>query len=180
LNLIERLWKFVKKQCLYSIYYPDFNAFKEAISSCLDQCHTTYKEELNSLLTLRFQSFEKVNTIRYGIRYVLYVMHRIKVALHLHDYYRARFGIETSYRQKNQCRIRTTTKNLILRFLFVALAFILLNLWVYLLWYFVSRSRPGGQVVYQPLFPLKLMLEFLAHAVERRFPAITAIYLPDP
>jgi transposase len=63
LNLIERLWKFVKKQCLYSIYYPDFNAFKEAISSCLDQCHTTYKEELNSLLTLRFQSFEKVNTI---------------------------------------------------------------------------------------------------------------------
>ncbi|NJR63095.1 MAG: hypothetical protein HC769_32495 [Cyanobacteria bacterium CRU_2_1] len=31
LNLIERLWKFVKKQCLYSIYYADFNAFKAAI-----------------------------------------------------------------------------------------------------------------------------------------------------
>ncbi len=24
LNLIERLWKFVKKKCLYSIYYADF------------------------------------------------------------------------------------------------------------------------------------------------------------
>lgn len=118
---------------------------------------------------------------QHGIRYALYVMHRIKVALHqLHEYYRDRFGIETSYRQKNQCRIRTTTKNPILRFLFVALAFILVNLWVYLLWYFVSRPRPGGQVVYQQLFPLKLMLEFLAHAVERRFPAITAIYLPAP
>jgi transposase len=63
LNLIERLWKFVKKQCLYSIYYPDFSAFKEAITVCLNQCHTTYKQELDSLLTLRFQSFKKVKAI---------------------------------------------------------------------------------------------------------------------
>lgn len=38
LNLIERLWKFVKKQCLYFIYYPDFNSFKGSIVSCLEQC----------------------------------------------------------------------------------------------------------------------------------------------
>ncbi|QZZ23388.1 IS630 family transposase [Leptothermofonsia sichuanensis E412] len=63
LNLIERLWKFVKKQCLYSIYYADFSAFKEAITACLNQCHTTYKPELDSLLTLRFQSFKQVKTI---------------------------------------------------------------------------------------------------------------------
>ena len=63
LNLIERLWKFVKKQCLYSIYYPDFTAFKNAITSCLDQCHTTHKQELDSLLTLRFQSFKDVKAI---------------------------------------------------------------------------------------------------------------------
>jgi putative transposase len=118
---------------------------------------------------------------QHGIRYSVYVLHRVKVALHqLHPYYRERFGIETSYRLKNLCRIRTTTKNPTLRFLFVALAFILLNLWVYLLWYFVSRPKPGRQVVYQNLFPLKTMLEFLAHAVERRFPVITAIYLPLP
>jgi len=63
LNLIERLWKFVKKQCLYSIYYPDFDAFKEAISTCLGQCHTTHKKELDSLLTPRFQSFRKTKLI---------------------------------------------------------------------------------------------------------------------
>jgi len=28
LNLIERLWKFVKKQCLYSKYYSGFKDFK--------------------------------------------------------------------------------------------------------------------------------------------------------
>jgi transposase len=63
LNLIERLWKFVKKQCLYSTYYADFTAFKGAITDCLDQCHTTHKQELNSLLTWRFQSFKKVKSV---------------------------------------------------------------------------------------------------------------------
>lgn|GEM_PF-2355891 len=59
-----------------------------------------------------------------------------------------------------------------------SLAFILVNLWVYLLWFFVSSSRGGGPIVHQKLFPLKMMLEFLSHAVERRFAIITAIYLP--
>jgi transposase len=63
LNLIERLWKFVKKQCLYSIYYSDFTAFKKAITDCLEQCHTTHKQELSSLLTWRFQSFKKIKSI---------------------------------------------------------------------------------------------------------------------
>lgn len=63
LNLIERLWKFVKKKCLYSIYYADFNTFSKAISTCLDHTHDTYKVELDSLLTLNFQTFEKVTLL---------------------------------------------------------------------------------------------------------------------
>jgi transposase len=59
LNLIERVWKFVKKKCLYSHYYEKFPAFKQAISMCLQETSTTYKAELDSLLTLRFQLFEK-------------------------------------------------------------------------------------------------------------------------
>jgi transposase len=59
LNLIERLWKFIKKKCLWSKYYPNFQEFKTAISNCLNQTHTTYKDELASLLALKFQSFKK-------------------------------------------------------------------------------------------------------------------------
>ena len=59
LNLIERLWKFVKKKCLYSTYYANFSDLKRAITDCLNQTHTTYKLELDSLLTLRFQTLEK-------------------------------------------------------------------------------------------------------------------------
>ncbi len=64
LNLIERLWKFVKKKCLYSKYYPDFRGFKKAITECLEQTDTTYKKELDSLLTLRFQKFEKAQSVK--------------------------------------------------------------------------------------------------------------------
>jgi transposase len=53
LNLIERLWKFVKKKCLYSTYYEKFPAFQAAISKCLEETTTTYKSELASLLSLR-------------------------------------------------------------------------------------------------------------------------------
>lgn len=58
LNLIERLWKFVKKECLYSKYYKDFDTFKMAISKCLSETQTTHKKELSSLITLKFQTFK--------------------------------------------------------------------------------------------------------------------------
>jgi transposase len=59
LNIIERLWKFIKKECLYSKYYSNFADFKTSISQCLNQTHLKHKEKLDSLLTLRFQRFEK-------------------------------------------------------------------------------------------------------------------------
>ena len=51
LNLIERFWKFVKKQCLYSKYYPDSESFQRAILKCIEQAPTQHKDELDSLLT---------------------------------------------------------------------------------------------------------------------------------
>jgi transposase len=63
LNLIERFWKFVKKQCLYSKYYADHLAFQQAIITCIAQAPDKHKEELASLLTLKFQSFEATQVI---------------------------------------------------------------------------------------------------------------------
>jgi len=63
LNFIERLWKFVKKPCLYSKYYPDFSAFTSAIEDCLAHTQTTHKHALSSLLALNFQSFKKAQSL---------------------------------------------------------------------------------------------------------------------
>ena len=43
LNLIERFWKFVKKQCLYSKYYPDSVSFQQAVIACIEQAPITHK-----------------------------------------------------------------------------------------------------------------------------------------
>jgi len=60
LNLIERLWKFVRKECLYSKYYQKFPDFKQAIDNCIRNANKEHKDELESLLTWNFQSFQNV------------------------------------------------------------------------------------------------------------------------
>jgi transposase len=60
LNLIERYWKFLKKKCLKSKYYENFNLFKAAIITGLDRSNDDWQEDLNALLTLNFQSFDNV------------------------------------------------------------------------------------------------------------------------
>jgi transposase len=62
LNLIERLWKFVKKKCLYSKYYEHFGSFKKAISDVLANLDN-HQDELKTLLSLNFQTFTKVKII---------------------------------------------------------------------------------------------------------------------
>ena len=60
LNLIERLWRFVRKQSLDSIYYEDFAQFTTAIDQCLDGLPTVHKGEMETLLTHKFQTFGDV------------------------------------------------------------------------------------------------------------------------
>ena len=57
LNLIERLWKLTKKECLNSKYYNNFALFSGAISTFLTTMCSTHQKQLDSLLTLNFQLF---------------------------------------------------------------------------------------------------------------------------
>ena len=61
LNLIERLWKFIKRRALYGRYHPTFAQFQAAIQEVLDGLSTTHAERLKSLMTLEFQRFEDVS-----------------------------------------------------------------------------------------------------------------------
>ena len=63
LNLIERFWKFVKKEVLDGKYYDQFDKFQAAITNCLSQTETRHKQALDSLLTLKFQTFAETKVI---------------------------------------------------------------------------------------------------------------------
>lgn len=60
-NLIERLWKFTKKEALRGKHYPDFATFRGAIDDCLNRIRTDRREALASLTTLKFQTFDNAS-----------------------------------------------------------------------------------------------------------------------
>ena len=63
LNLIERLWKFVKKTCLSNQYYETFDGFKAGINDCLDRVETDDKSELATLMQPNFQNLKNTNLL---------------------------------------------------------------------------------------------------------------------
>jgi hypothetical protein len=114
------------------------------------------------------------------VQYFVYVVHNVKTNLdYIYQDYRKRFGIETSYRLKNICRIKTNNKNPVLRLLFVGISFLLVNIWVNLLWLKISRKRKGSRLIYRTVFVLKQMLAFLCQAIQRKYQLVESIYIPS-
>ncbi len=97
----------------------------------------------------------------------------------LYAEYRRRFGIESSYRLMNALRIRTSSRCPKLRLLFVAVALLLANLWVYLKWSVVSERRRGGRRVQHARFRLRRFRQFLSEAVKALYGAVLSISIPQ-
>jgi Transposase DDE domain len=89
--------------------------------------------------------------------------------------YRKRFGIETSYRQMNQCRIRTTTKKFNVRFLYVAIGLLLRNLWVWLHHVVLSTPRRGGRRYNWDRLRVKRMLRWLEKVAEKLYGSVLMV-----
>jgi transposase len=63
LNLIERLWKFVKKEVLNSRHHQDFKRFQDAIDGCLAALPTKHRDKLATLMTHNFQTWDHVSLL---------------------------------------------------------------------------------------------------------------------
>ena len=58
LNLIERLWKFLRSECLNNKYYLTYDLFKENIIDCLSKTTTNHEVVLRSWLSHKFEVFK--------------------------------------------------------------------------------------------------------------------------
>lgn len=58
LNLIERLWKFVKAEVLNAAYHSSFDNFAKTIDDCVQSTHTTHKKRLDSLISEKVHFFD--------------------------------------------------------------------------------------------------------------------------
>jgi len=91
--------------------------------------------------------------------------------------YRHRFAIESSYRLMRQLRVRSNSRNPMMRFIYMALGFILVNIWVCLQFLFTQVPKRGrnGRTLDHSLFRLKRFASFIRHAVERIYSVKTSI-----
>jgi putative transposase len=80
--------------------------------------------------------------------------------------YRRRFGIESSYRQLGQVRAHTNSRNVALRFFYLALALLLLNVWTYLRCVCTRIIAKGPFRLALNRFRLARFIAFLRRAIE--------------
>ncbi len=57
LNLIERLWKFMRKKVINVMYYPNFESFKNAIRNFFSNINN-YKDDIRKFIGNKFQIIE--------------------------------------------------------------------------------------------------------------------------
>lgn len=82
--------------------------------------------------------------------------------------YRSRFGIETSYRQLNQARIRTCTADPRLRLLFVGVGFILRNVWVWIHGTILCKKHGDQPELQRQSLPFQRLLDQLCRQLQIR------------
>jgi hypothetical protein len=118
------------------------------------------------------QTGERGQAKKRQARWFLYVLIHLKLSPQtVHARYRYRFGIESSYRLLRQMRVYTNSRNPALRFFFMALALILLTIWLCLRFRFCQRPKRGKQEssLDESAFRLRRFATFLRHAIERRY-----------
>jgi putative transposase len=93
--------------------------------------------------------------------------------------YRNRFGIESSYRLMNSCRIRTSSRNPTYRLYLVFVSFLIINYWVASQWLYISEPRKGGRKIYKDELALPTFRRLLDKAIERRFGLKTFLICPE-
>ena len=83
------------------------------------------------------------------------------------ELYRQRFGIESSYRQMNQVRARTSTRNPVIRLLLVGLAFVLFNFYIALRQNLASALKKPIESPKRFWLSLRRLALLLGRAIER-------------
>lgn len=99
---------------------------------------------------------------------LLYATWKVRLTpKHIRETYRKRFGIETSYRQMNEARIPTCTRSPRQRLLFVAIALVLRNVWVWLHFKLAKGKYNEEPTLFLELLRFKEMLLWITQIVQR-------------
>lgn len=93
----------------------------------------------------------------------------------VHLIYKKRFAIESSYRMRNIVKAKTSSRNVVIRFLLTLISFLLKNIWVSLQWMFFSRVQQGPRTIDEDLFRFDLFRLFVWEGIRKKLKFITFV-----
>jgi hypothetical protein len=125
----------------------------------------TGQEPVTFSVVVAYKSFKHHRTKKRQRKKLLYAAWRVSGSpVDIRELYRKRFGIEASFRQLREARIRTCTRDPLLRLFFVLVALVLRNVWVWLhLTYFAERA--GELTPHLERLRFRRMLNWIAQVV---------------
>jgi Transposase DDE domain len=85
----------------------------------------------------------------------------------IRELYRKRFGIETTYRQMNEARIKTCASDPRVRLLFVAIALVLRNVWVWIHFRFAKNKYSVEPTLFLELLRFGEMLLWITQVIQQ-------------
>jgi len=89
--------------------------------------------------------------------------------------YKNRFAIESSYRIRNIVKAKTSSRNVVLRYLLAIISFLLKNIWVTLQWMFFSKMQRGPRTINDDLFRFDLFRLFVWEGLRKKLRFVTSI-----
>lgn len=112
----------------------------------------------------------------YGNVNLGYVVHGIDwKPRKVHDVYKTRFAIESSYRIRNTVKGKTSTKNAAVRYLYAIVALMLKNIWVFLQWRYFSPVKQGPRTVDEDRFRFDQFRMLVGEGMRRKLKPRTEI-----
>ncbi len=94
---------------------------------------------------------------KHGSKNLGYVYHGLNWSpRQIHETYRSRFSIESSYRMRNQAKPKTSSRNPLIRYLFTIISFLMKNIWMALLWTYFSPVKRGPRTIDRRVFRFDL------------------------
>jgi hypothetical protein len=98
-----------------------------------DYTHRAGNESVEFRLVITYKTYHHRRTKKRGVKKMFFATWKVRLSpTAVRETYRRRFGIEASYRQLNQSRSRTSTRDPLYRLLLVGLSLFLRNVWQWL------------------------------------------------
>jgi hypothetical protein len=124
------------------------------------------KEPVKISVCVAYRTYYNRKKRKRGQQKLLFAAWRVRGApTEIRERYRKRFGIESSFRQMRQARIYTCTRNPHLRLVFVGVALLLRNLWVWIHATLLAEGRGETMTLRLELLRFKQLLDWIAQAV---------------